>query len=71
MNLSECKREMRSIVAELRDIESGIRHDFTGIGEQLCGNCIDKIADKYEGVSRKLDNVSSSQISALINESKA
>lgn len=57
MTLSECKRELRSIISELRDIEYGIRHDFNGIGEQLCGDCIDKIADKYDGVLTRLNRV--------------
>lgn len=57
MTLNECKREMRSIINELRDIEYGVRHDFSGIGEQLCGDCIDKIADKYDSVLRRLERV--------------
>ena len=57
MTLSECKRELRSIISELRDIEYGIRHDINGIGEQLCGDCIDKIADKYDGVLTRLNRV--------------
>jgi hypothetical protein len=66
MNLEECKREMRSIIQELRDIESGVRRDFNGIGEQLCGDCIDKIADKYDYVSRELSKVNYSFIASLI-----
>ncbi len=57
MTLYECKREMRSIINELRDIEYGVRHDFSGIGEQLCGDCVDKIADKYDSVLRRLERV--------------
>lgn len=57
MTLNECKREMRSIINELRDIEYGVRHDFSGIGEQLCGDCVDKIADKYDSVLRRLERV--------------
>ena len=68
MNLEECKIEMRKIVLELRDIESGIRQDFVGIGEQLCGNCVKKIGDKYEDVSRELDTVSYSFIASLLND---
>ncbi|MCL2082886.1 MAG: hypothetical protein FWH04_06600 [Oscillospiraceae bacterium] len=66
MNLDECKREMRSIVTELRDIEFGVRRDFTNIGQDLCGNCIDKIASKYEYVSRELNKVDKNLIASLI-----
>lgn len=57
MTLNESRNELRSIINELRDIEWGIRHDFSGIGEQLCGDCILKIADKYEGVLHRLNRV--------------
>ena len=66
MNLEECKREMQSIIRELRDIEWGVRRDFTGIGEQLCGDCIDRIADKYDYVSRELNKVNYNLIASLI-----
>lgn len=68
MNLEECKREMQSIIRELRDIEWGVRHDFTGIGEQLCGDCIDKIADKYDYVYRELSKVNYNLIASLIEK---
>jgi hypothetical protein len=70
MNLDECKREMQSIIRELRDIEWGVRRDFTGIGEQLCGDCIDKIADKYDYVSRELNKVNYNLIASLIESNK-
>lgn len=66
MTLNESRNELRSIINELRDIEWGIRHDFSGIGEQLCGNCIDKIADKYEGVLNRLNRVNYNRLAAWI-----
>ena len=68
MNLNECKREMRSIIAELQDIEWGVRRDFSNIGQDLCANCIDKIIGKYEYVSRELNKVDQNLISALIEQ---
>ena len=59
---------MRSIIHELRDIEFGVRRDFTGIGEQLCGDCIDKIADKYDYVSRELNKVDYNLLASLIEK---
>lgn len=57
MTLNECRSELSSIIRELRDIEDGVRRDFTGIGENFCGDCIDRIADKYDGVLRRLNRV--------------
>lgn len=62
MTLGEARSELRSIINELRDIESGVRSDFNGIGEDLCGDCIIKIISKYEGVLRRLNNVDTNKI---------
>ena len=64
--LNECRNELRSIINELRDIEWGVRHDFTGIGQDLCGNCIDKIADKYDGVLTRLNRVNQNRLAEWI-----
>lgn len=64
VTLNTCRAELRSIIGELREIESGIRGDFTGIGQDLCGNCIDKIADKYEGVLTRLNRVDTNRLAA-------
>ena len=37
VTLNSCRAELRSIIGELREIESGVRREFTGIGEDLCG----------------------------------
>ena len=66
MNLDECKTELRRIIEELQDIETGVRRDFSGIGEQLCGNCIGLMINKYEYVSRELKNVDYNLLAKLI-----
>lgn len=66
MTLNESRNELRSIINELQDIEWGIRHDFWGIGEQLCGDCVDKIAGKYEGVLSRLNSVNYNRLAAWI-----
>ena len=68
MNLDACKKEMNSIVVELQNIEWGVRRDFLNIGQDLCGDCIGKIAGKYEYVSRELNKVSYNLIASLINK---
>lgn len=62
--LNDCKSELRSIINELRDIEWGIRRDFDGIGQDLCGNCVGKIADKYDGVLNRLNRVNQNRIAS-------
>ena len=64
--LNECKNELRSIINELRDIEWGVRHDFTGIGQDLCGDCIEKIASKYDGVLSRLNRVNTNRLADWI-----
>lgn len=64
--LNECRNELRSIISELRDIEWGIRHDFSGIGQELCGDTVDLIADKYDGVLRRLNNVNHNRLASWI-----
>jgi hypothetical protein len=51
---------------ELRDIEWGVRHNFEGIGQDLCGNCIEKIADKYDGVLSRMNHVNYNRLAAWI-----
>ena len=65
--LNDCRNELRSIISELRDIEWGVRRDFTGIGQDLCGNCIDKIANKYSGVLTRLNNVNENWLADWVN----
>jgi hypothetical protein len=64
MTLNKCRNELRSIIYELRDIEWGIRRDFKGIGEDLCANCIDKVADKYDGVLARLNRVNYNRLAS-------
>ena len=68
--LNECRNELRSIISELRDIEWGVRRDFIGIGEDLCGSCIDKIADKYDGVLIRLNRVNQNRLAEWITGEK-
>ena len=64
--LNECKGELRSIINELCDIEWGIRQDFAGIGQDLCADCVRRIADKYEGVLARLERVNQNRIASCL-----
>lgn len=65
-NIYECRAELRSIINELYAIEAGIRRDFSGIGEDLCANCVGLIADRHESALRKLNNVNPSRLADWI-----
>jgi len=66
MTLNECRNELSSIINELRSIEAGIRTSFKYIGEQEYGNCVGKIADKYDWVLRRLRNVDYNRLAEWI-----
>ena len=55
--LESCRSQLRSIISELRDIESGLRSGFAGIGESYYSNSVGRIAEKYEGVLRTLNSM--------------
>lgn len=60
--LASIKRELNSIISELDSISSGVRRDFVGIGNDQCANCIDRVANQYRYVKRKLDNMDTSTV---------
>ena len=56
-NLEECRSEMITIINKIRFIAWEIQAHLSGIGENMCYNCLDRIAEKYEGVLKRMDNV--------------
>lgn len=69
--LNSCRQEMRSIIREMRSIRDGIRTSFSGIGQEHCADCLDKVIGKYEYVLRKLENVDTNFIADFINGEEA
>lgn len=55
--LASIKRELNSIISELESISRGVRSDFTGIGNEKCADCIDRVLNQYYYVRRKLNNL--------------
>ena len=55
--LESIKRELTSIIRELESISSGVRSDFTGIGNDKCADCINRVINQYNYVSKKLKNI--------------
>ena len=60
--LYEIKIELRNIINEMRSISSGVRRDFSGIGNEKCSDSINKVIDQYTYVQRKLDNIDTSTV---------
>ena len=55
-SLGDCRQDLRSIIRDLRDIEWDVKQGGTlGIGEGLCGDCIERIAGKYDEVLERVD----------------
>lgn len=56
------KQELNSIIRELEDIESGVRNNFKGIGNDKCANSINTVLNNYKKVKRSLDNIDTSKV---------
>lgn len=65
-SLESCRSQLRYIINELRDVESGLRSDFCGIGETYYSASVGKIAEKYEGVLRKLNNMDTNMLAKFV-----
>lgn len=66
--LESIKSELNSIIGELESISSGVRKDFTGIGNEQCANCIDNVLNSYYSVRRKLNNLDTVTVTAAYAE---
>lgn len=60
--LSAIRRELDSIILELESISTGLRKDFTGIGNEKCANSIDRALAHYYSVRRKLNNIDTTSV---------
>lgn len=64
--LSSCKSELQSILNELTAIESGLRRDFVGVGQEHCAQCISGVINKYRKVMNQLNNVDTNRLADWI-----
>ena len=62
-DLYSIKQELQSIINELESIASGVSSSFEGIENEKCANAINDIADHYQNVKRKLNNIDTSKVS--------
>lgn len=60
--LASIKRELNSIINELESISYGVRNDFSGIGNDKCADCIDRVLNQYYYVRRKLNNLDTTTV---------
>lgn len=60
--LAAIKKELNSIISELESISNGVRKSFSGIGNDRCADCIDKVVDQYCYVKKKLNNMDTSTV---------
>ena len=68
MNLDQVEAEIRAIIAELNNISNEIRNDFSGIGQEMCANCIYEVAEHYRRrVLPKLNQMERNRISQLLD----
>jgi hypothetical protein len=51
------KQELQAIINELEQIAAEIVHEFEGIGSEQCTSAIQRAADQYRYVNRKLSSV--------------
>ena len=65
-SLDACKTELRSIISELRSIGWDVRNSASGIGQDLCADCIERIATKYDGVLNRLNRVNTNRLADWI-----
>lgn len=49
--------EFRSVIAELYDIENGVRRDFTGIGNEKCANSIRQSISQFHAAVQQLNQI--------------
>ena len=43
-SLNECRATLRSIISDMRSIEADIRSSGYGLGQDLCADCVDRVA---------------------------
>lgn len=56
-SLSSVKNDLDEILRDLREVATGIRDDFKGIGSERCASCIELVIEKYQKVRNMLNDV--------------
>lgn len=56
------KRELTSIIRELRSISSGVRNDFKGVGSDRCVSYIDSVINNCCKLQKTLNNLDTNAV---------
>lgn len=66
--LNECRSTLRGIISDLYAIEVTVRSSGYGLGQELCADCIARIAERYQSsVMSRLDRVDTNRLADWIN----
>lgn len=66
--LNECRATLRSIISDMRDIEADIRSSGYGLGQDMCADCVQRVADRYENkVLARINRVDTNRLADWIN----
>lgn len=56
------KRELTSIIREMRSISIGVRNDFKGVGSDRCASCIDSVINNCCKLQKTLNNLDTNAV---------
>ena len=60
--LYQIKKDLGNVISELNDIAYLLRKQFSGIGSELCADCISRVASNYQRAKNKLENMDTSAV---------
>ena len=63
--LIEYRRELSSIISELKNVEARVRGDFKNVGNIQCADSIRSVISKYESALRTLNSIDASLLDQL------
>jgi len=55
--LNNIASELQSIINELEDIADGIQYDFKNIGNERCSQVVERVAERYRDVKKRINNI--------------
>lgn len=55
--LNRIKSELLSAIREMESISYGVRHDFSGVGNRQCADCLNGVIGYYYSIYQKLSSI--------------
>jgi len=53
--INACRDTLRQIIRDLEETERGVRYDFSGIGQESCGDCVKEVCEAYRDILRYME----------------